>query len=628
LGTTVTTRGIYAKDSIRAYVPDQDITAPWWASKAEDWWKLAAENDFWLGGFIWTGFDYRGEPTPYQWPNVSSHFGVMDVCGFPKNIYYYYQSWWTDEDILHISPHWNWRSKQKWGQPGEPVDVWVNSNADNVELFLNGKSLGKKDMPRNSHLNWTVNYEPGTLEAVAYKKGKKLTAKVETTGTPTEVVVTPYKTTILADGKDATVLNISVVDKDGREVPDANNMIQFFITGNAKIIGVGNGDPSSHEPDQCVEGAWQRSLFNGKCQVIIQSGTTSDMIHFEARAAGLQEGATDVITVSPDKAKLVTSDKKYELKGEAAKPRPIDKMVGADISFLPELEAGGVKFSDNGVEKDAIQILKDHGINYIRLRIFNEPSNEKGYSPEKGFCDLEHTKQMAKRVKAAGMKLLLDFHYSDTWADPGKQFKPEAWENLPFPELKKALYDYTQKVMRELKDQGTTSDMVQVGNEINHGMVWPDGNVNNPDGMAQLFNAGTAAVKSVDATVPIMLHIALGGQNHESVNFIDGMNLRGAHYDVIGLSYYPKWHGTLDDLRDNMNDLVRRYNKDVIVVEYSQLKQEVNNVAFNVRNGRGKGTCIWEPLSTWESVFDRDGKSNKWLGVYDEITKQFLFKKP
>ncbi len=179
MGSTVTTRGIYEKDTIRGYVPDQDITAPWWASKAEDWWPLAATNDFWLGGFVWTGLDYRGEPTPYQWPNINSHFGIMDMCGFPKNIYYYYQSWWTDKDVLHISPHWNlptgqagWRDKR-----GKPIDVWVNTNADNVELFLNGKSLGKKDMPRNSHLQWAVNYEPGTLEAVAYKKEKSLQQK-------------------------------------------------------------------------------------------------------------------------------------------------------------------------------------------------------------------------------------------------------------------------------------------------------------------------------------------------------------------------------------------------------------------------------------------------------------------
>jgi beta-galactosidase len=150
MGSTVTTRGIYTKDTVKAYVPDQDIFAPSWASKAEDWWVPAAENAYWLGGFVWTGFDYRGEPTPYKWPNINSHFGIMDMCGFPKNIYYYYQSWWTDKDVLHISPHWNWPDKK-----GQPIDVWVNTNADNVELFLNGKSLGKKDMPRNSHLQWT-----------------------------------------------------------------------------------------------------------------------------------------------------------------------------------------------------------------------------------------------------------------------------------------------------------------------------------------------------------------------------------------------------------------------------------------------------------------------------------------
>lgn len=512
MGSTVTTRGVYEKDTVKGYLPDQDITAPWWASKAEDWWTLAATNDFWLGGFVWTGMDYRGEPTPYQWPNINSHFGIMDMCGFPKNIYYYYKSWWTDKDVLHISPHWNWREKTAgWNKKqGDPVEVWVNSNADNVELFLNGKSLGKKDMARNSHLKWTVNYEPGALEAVAYKKGKRLTKKIETTGQPVEVVVTPYKTTILADGKDATVLNITVLDREGREVPDADNLIRFSIEGDGKIIGVGNGDPSSHEPDKCADGAWQRTLFNGKCQVIIQSGTKPGMIKFDAKATGLWSGGTDIQTISPESVATVTTDNKYKLTSEQAKRREVGKMLGADISFLPELEARGMKFSDNGVEKDAIQILKDHGFNYVRLRIFNDPASDSGYSPGKGFCDLENTKKMAKRVKAAGMKLLLDFHYSDYWADPGKQYKPAGWRKYSFEELKKAVYDYTKEVMQQLKEQGTTPDMVQVGNEINHGIVWPEGNVSNFDGLAQLINAGTAAVKSVDPSVVMMLHVALG----------------------------------------------------------------------------------------------------------------------
>jgi len=298
--------------------------------------------------------------------------------------------------------------------------------------------------------------------------------------------------------------------------------------------------------------------------------------------------------------------------------------MGADISFLPELENRAVKFSDNGIEKDAIQIMRDHGFNYVRLRIFNDPAKDGGYSAGKGFCDLKHTKEMAKRVKAAGMKFLLDFHYSDYWADPGHQYKPDAWKGLNFEQLKKALYDYTYLVMNELKQQGTLPDMVQVGNEINHGMVWPEGSISSIDSLAQLENAGIAAVKAVDPTIVILLHVALGGQNDETVFCMDNMLKRNVHFDVIGLSYYPKWHGTLDDLRDNMNDLIRRYDKDIIVVEYSAKKEEVNKLVFELAGEKGKGACIWEPLSTWEAIFNKDGKSNAYIKLYDEISKQYL----
>ncbi len=279
MGSTVTTRGIYEKDTVRCYVPDQDITAPWWASTAEAWWPIAADNNWMLGGFVWTGFDYRGEPTPYQWPNISSHFGIMDVCGFPKNIYYYYQSWWTDKDVLHISPHWNWNGKE-----GLPIEVWVNSNADNVELFLNGKSLGKKEMLRNSHLKWVVPYEAGKLEAIAFKKGRKITTSIETTGVAVKLVAVADKSTLLADGRDATVINIYAVDAYGREVSVAQDLIKAHAEGNVHFVGVGNGDPSSHEADICTDGNWQRSLFNGKCQFILQSGKESGnaIVHFTA----------------------------------------------------------------------------------------------------------------------------------------------------------------------------------------------------------------------------------------------------------------------------------------------------------------------------------------------------------
>lgn len=622
MGSTVTTRGEYVKDSIRGYVPDQDITAPWWASRAEEWWKLAASNDYWLGGFIWTGFDYRGEPTPYEWPNINSHFGVMDVCGFPKNIYYYYQSWWTDKDVLHISPHWNHHNE--WGKPKKLVDVWVNSNADSVELFLNDKSLGRKVMERNSHLQWQVPFEPGTLKAIGYKKGRILTAKQETTGTPMDVVVTPYKTTMLADGKDVAVINISVQDAQDRDIPTADNLIRFSISGPGKIIGVGNGDPSSHEPDKCADGMWQRRLFNGKCQVLVQSTGEAGMIKFEATAAGIYAGGTDIVTVAPASVEVVTNAAKYPLTAEMKKPVPVGKMLGADISFLPELEAKGMRFSDKGVEKDAIAILKDHGFNYVRLRVFNEPANEGGYSPKQGFCDVKNTLAMAKRVKAAGLQLLLDFHYSDYWADPGKQYKPAAWKGQDFATLQTSLYNFTKTVMEALKAQNTLPDMVQVGNEINHGIVWPEGNIQHPDSLAQLLLAGTAAVKTVAPNTIMMMHVALGGQYDEAAFFAQEMLRRGVHFDVLGLSYYPRWHGTLSDLENSLALLSKQLQKDVIVVEYSHRKTEVNKLAFSVPGGRGKGTCIWEPLSTWEKFFDDKGRSNELLELYDVMAKGYL----
>lgn len=622
MGSTVTTRGEWYKNDIKAYLPDQDITFPWWASTAEKWWSLAANNNFWLGGFIWTGFDYRGEPTPYKWPNINSHFGVMDVCGFPKNIYYYYKSWWTDEDVIHLSPHWN--HSNEWGKPPKQIDVWVNTNADSVALFLNNKSLGVKLVPKNSHVKWNVTFEPGTIEAIGYKKGRIIKALQQTTDLPYEVVVTPNKTTLVADGKDISVINITVVDKYGRAVPDANNVIEFSIEGNAKIIGVGNGDPSSHEADKCEEGLWKRSLFNGKCQVIIQAGKIPGLIKFEAKAKGLYTGSTDIITVDTKSLNTYTINKKYQLTDKEKLPNKVDKMLGADISYLPELEANGIKFSDNGVVKDAIAILKDHGFNYVRLRLFHTPENDSGYSPQKGFCNLQQTLLMAKRVKQAGLKLLLDFHYSDYWADPGKQYLPKAWQHLNFEQLQQQVYNYTYNVMHLLQQQGTLPNMVQLGNEINHGILWPYGSVLNIDQTAQLLCAATKAVKTVDASVQLMLHVALGGQNHESVFFIDNMLARGVHFDVIAQSYYPKWHGTTEDLEHNLKDLIKRYNKDVIVVEYSALKEKVNDLVFNLPNNKGKGTCIWEPLNTWEKIFNNKGASNNYILLYDEFKKKYL----
>lgn len=302
-----------------------------------------------------------------------------------------------------------------------------------------------------------------------------------------------------------------------------------------------------------------------------------------------------------------------------------NKILGADISWLPQLEAEGRTFYDGDKAKDVIEILKNHHFNYIRLRIFNNPRADSGYSA-KGYCDLEGTMKMARRIKAAGMGFLLDFHYSDNWADPQKQHVPSVWKNLTYLQLQDSVRAFTKKVLYALKQQGTLPDMVQVGNEINHGMMWPYATINHLDTLAGLIKAGIAGVKDVSKSPQIMLHIACGGQNTESRFFLDNMLSRKVKFDVIGESYYPEWHGTPTDLKNNLTDLAIRYKQDIIVVEYSEKKMEVNDVAFNLPAGKGKGTFIWEPLSYHEAVFDKDGKPNAFLDLYNKISKKYNIK--
>jgi beta-galactosidase len=295
--STLCTRGIYANDEEKGYVSDNDINKPGWGSLAEKWWKFFDAREWLAGAFVWTGFDYRGEPTPYSWPCINSHFGIMDVCGFPKTNYYYYQSWWSGKDVLKIASHWNWSGKE-----GKSINVWVESNCENVELFLNGKSLGKKVMEKNSHLEWDIDYEPGTLEAKGIKDGKILTDKIETTGDAVKIVLTPDRSIINADGQDVSVVTVTAIDSKGREVPTAGNLIQFETEGKGNIIGVGNGDPSSHEADKYLTGSYKRSLFGGKCQVIIQSSKEKGDIILKASSNGLEDG---VVIIKSDSAPIM-----------------------------------------------------------------------------------------------------------------------------------------------------------------------------------------------------------------------------------------------------------------------------------------------------------------------------------
>lgn len=299
---------------------------------------------------------------------------------------------------------------------------------------------------------------------------------------------------------------------------------------------------------------------------------------------------------------------------------------GADVSWLPQMEATGYKFyNDQGVEQPCLQILQDHGINAIRLRTFVNPSDHR----TDGHCGKEETVAMALRVKNQGMKLMIDFHYSDSWADPGKQNKPAAWKNHSFEQLVTDVYDYTLEVMTALKDAGITPEWVQVGNEISGGMLWPDGsNSGSWTQLARLVNKGYDAVKAVSPTSKVILHVDKGNDNGRFRWWFDNAKASKMKYDIIGLSYYPYWlEGSpdytlsIDDLGNNLLDMVSRYGKDVMVVETGGEDSKAQNtfemlVALQekvkaVPGHKGRGVFYWEPqgarswswygLSAWGS---------------------------
>jgi beta-galactosidase len=262
-----------------------DMNAADWANTAEVAWKAVAERPWMAGGFAWSGFDYRGEPNPFGWPAINSQFGIMDTCGFPKDAFYYYQSWWTARPVLHLFPHWNWP-----GREGEEIPVWVYSNCETVELFLNGTSLGAQTVKPNSHLDWKVKYAPGKLVAKGTRNGQTFETAVETTGAPAAVALEPDRATLSADGADVSLVTVKIVDAQGRIVPVATNMVTFNLTGPGQLIGVGNGNPTSHEPDK----ANQRRAFNGLCLAIIQSWREPGTITIQANSPGIKSAATAI----------------------------------------------------------------------------------------------------------------------------------------------------------------------------------------------------------------------------------------------------------------------------------------------------------------------------------------------
>ena len=310
---------------------------------------------------------------------------------------------------------------------------------------------------------------------------------------------------------------------------------------------------------------------------------------------------------------------------------------GMDLSTLLELERCGAKYYDNGEERDLLAIMKSYDVDTIRIRLWNDPWSETGESYGAGENDLKTSLEIAKRVTAAGFGVLLNFHYSDFWADPGKQIKPKAWADYGVKELEQAVYDYTLESMQTFMDAGVNITMVQVGNELSNGLLWPEGKVPNYDNIATFVNAGIRAVRKADATIPVMIHLDNGGNNALYREWFDNFTKRGEDFEIIGLSYYPFWHGSLQMLNDNMNDIAERYGKDLVIaevsmgytmedyknyeklsdeerkgyatrpalvekIEYPMTKQgqydfmeDFLNRISHIKGGKGKGFFYWEP---------------------------------
>ena len=294
--SALATRGIYANNEQTGHVSAYDTEKPRYGNTAEEWWSFYAEREWLAGGFVWTGFDYRGETVPYGWPCISSHFGVLDTCGFPKDPAFYYKAWWGADPVLHLLPHWNWEGKE-----GQEVEVRAFCNQDSVELFLNGQSQGSQPVKKNSHVLWKVKYAPGLLEARASKGGSVvLTERRETAGPAATIVATPDRSTISAEGQDVTVVNISIMDAQGRPVPTADNKVSFAISGPGTVIGVGNGDQSCHEPDKPASAtAAERSAFNGLCMAIVQSKRgEAGQVAITVSSEGLKSATVSVTTAA------------------------------------------------------------------------------------------------------------------------------------------------------------------------------------------------------------------------------------------------------------------------------------------------------------------------------------------
>ena len=578
-----------------------------------------------FGDCVWVMFDYnRGYAD-----DVESS-GVMDLFRLPKFAWWFYRSQrdagelvagQAMEPVVYIANYWT---------PQSPLDVRVFSDCDEVALYLNGELVSRQrpDVSRMTtnlaHAPFTfklTEFHPGALRAVGYIGGREV-AQMERR-TPGDVAGVRMRFDVGgrmfgAGPRDTIFCCADLVDKRGVVVPDATNSVFFSVSGQARVVGT---NPANAE-----------------------AGTASVLLDTDVADPVCVVTATCTVGASNETRTLTASGSPEGAPGGIDPPGPDDFAYGADLSFLRQAESRGTVFKDATNAAPGLQIFRDHAYNWIRLRLFVEPVKEG--LPN----DLAYTLAMAKDAHKLGYKFLLDFHYANSWADPGKQPTPTQWKDLSHADRAHKVFEYTRDSIAAFRDAGVMPDMVQIGNEITHGMLWPDGRFpDHWDNFAEYLRAGVDGVDAGRAGQPrpkILLQLAEDGKASSTKYFFDNIVSRNVPFDVIGFSYYPLWHGSIDDLRENLAFAANAYGKEVMVVEtayYWKPNGETRNrphpfpetpegqrdfldaVTRAVRetpHGLGKGVFWWEPAVTGflgaRSFFDEHGNSLPVLTVFDK----------
>ena len=633
--STVSSRGVYKFPAVKRHTAiyddhqstGYDLEHCSWSNLPDEDFALADDYPWTIGQFVWTGFDYLGEPSPYDtdaWPSHSSLFGIIDLASLPKDRYWLYRSLWNRESpTLHILPHWTWP-----GREGENTPVFVYTSWPEAELFVNGKSYGRqrkltreesealrgKDslwLQRRYRLMWTdVPYEPGEVKVVAYGADGKAVAEksVHTAGKPHHIELTSSRTSLQADGKDLAYVTLRIVDKDGNLCPADGRPVDFKVKGAGKYRASANGDAACldlfHHP--------KMHAFSGMLTVIVQSGETAGTLELEATAKGIKSGKIQ-IEVSPLNSPrggayaTEASPTGGGLEGAVSLEGAFYK--GADISWTTQLESEGHRFYNfQGEERECTALMKELGLNAVRLRVW--------VNPKDGWSGKEDMLTLAKRAKANGMELMVDFHYSDWWADPGKQHIPEAWKGLSYEEMKTALASHTKEVLELLKENGITPKWVQIGNETSDGFLWETGRAGtNMKQYAGLTTAGYEAAKSVFPDVTAIVHLDNGFDNDLYNYIFDGLKANGGKWDMIGMSLYPYWSIMYKHVKsadeaiarcmENIRKVSGKYGCDVMIVETGMesakpeegrtILGKIIREARHNTNGHCKGVFYWEP---------------------------------